>query len=402
MGGVRAWAPAAVRMRRRILPLRVLYFCSFAALGAFAPFFPRWLEARGIEGLAMGAILATLPAMGLVGPPLAGIVADALGRHHGLLRVTSLGACLALVALAIVGAMDIKITSFGLFAIVLAHAAFRSPMVVMADVLAIEQAPKAGVSYGGVRSWGSFGSLVGAVGVGRIVDPSSPAGLPAVVAVPLFLAVLATFALPDIEPPQPMSLRTEARALAASPDIPIFLATTFAAETALSSYDVAFALRLGELGASPAFIGAAWGLGVASEIVLMSGAGWLIRRFTPARLIVAALLFAALRCALLGTLRSLPAIAAIQPLHAVSTALFWISCVSYVKGRVAPHAMASAQGLFAAVAAAGTVTGMLVWGTLYRIGGGQTTFGVAAVVALGAALVAMVWTTRAHEIRQAA
>ncbi len=388
-------------MRRSIIPLRVLYFCSFAALGAFAPFFPRWLEARGMKGIAMGAILATLPAMGLVGPPLAGIVADALGRHHGLLRVTSLGACLALVVLAIVAAVGVKLTFVVLFALVLLHAAFRSPMVVMANVVAIDQAPKAGASYPRVRSWGSAGSLVGAIGVAHVVDPTNPAGLPAAVAAPLFLAVLATFTLPDVEQPRSMSLRREARALAASPDIPIFLITTFAAEIALSSYDVAFALRLGELGASSPFIGAAWALGVASEIALMSSASWLIRRYTPARLIVVALLFAALRCALLGTLSSLTIIAAIQPLHAVSVALFWISCVSYVKGRVPPETMASAQGLFAAVAAAGTVAGMFLWSTVYRIEGGRGTFAIAAVVALAATVVAVVWTTRAHGIREA-
>jgi PPP family 3-phenylpropionic acid transporter len=389
-------------MRRRILPLRILYFFSFAALGAFAPFFPRWLAARGVQGIAMGAIMATLPAMGLVGPPLAGIVADALGQHHGLLRVTSLGAFLALVALAVAGGAGVNLTFLVLFVLVLAHAAFRSPMVVMADVVAIDQAPKAGVSYGRVRSWGSVGSLVGAVGAGRVINPSSAAAFPAAVAAPLLLAVLATFALPDIEQPRSMSLRTEARALAASPDIPIFLVTVFAAEIALSSYDVGFALRLGELGASTTFIGAAWALGVASEIALMAASGWLIRRFTSSRLIVVALLFAALRCALLATLKSLPLIAAVQPLHAVSVALFWISCVSYVKARVAPEAMASAQGLFAAVAAAGTVTGMLLWGTLYRIGGGEMTFGIAAVIALFATIFAVLWTTRAHEIREAA
>jgi PPP family 3-phenylpropionic acid transporter len=387
-------------MTRRILPLRVFYFASFAALGAFAPFFPRWLAARGIQGLAMGVILATLPAMGFVGPPLAGILADALGRHGRLLRITSVGAFLALVALALVGRLGVRVTFLGLFAMVLAHAAFRSPMVVMADVVAIEQAPLAGVSYGRIRNWGSLGSLVGAIGVGRIIDPASPTALPAAVAAPLFLAVLATFALPEHDEPPPRPLREEARALAASADVPIFLGAAFVSETALSSYDVGFALRLGDLGASSAFIGGAWALGVASEIVLMACAGWLIRRFTPPRLIVAALLVAALRCALIGSLSSLPVIAAIQPLHALSIALWWISCVSYIKARVAPHARGSAQGLFAAVTAAGSVTGMLVWGTLYRVVGGQATFGIAALVAVSAAALALVWTTRAHEVRE--
>jgi MFS transporter, PPP family, 3-phenylpropionic acid transporter len=387
-------------MRRRILPLRVFYFASFAALGAFAPFFPRWLAARGVQGLAMGAILATLPAMGFVGPPLVGVIADALGRHGRLLRITSVGAFLALVGLALVGGLGLHVTFLGLFAMVLAHAAFRSPMVVMADVVAIEQAPKAGVSYGRIRNWGSAGSLVGAIGVGHVVDPSSATALPAAVAVPLLFAVLATFALPDADENPRLPLRAEARALAASGDVPVFLCTALVSEFALSSYDVGFALRLGDIGASSAFIGGAWAVGVASEIVLMACAGWLIRRFTPPRLIVAALLVAALRCALLGTLRSLPILVAIQPLHALSIALWWISSVSYIKARVAPHALGSAQGLFAAVTAAGSVTGMLVWGTLYRVAGGQATFGIAGIVALCAAGLALIWTTRAHEVRQ--
>jgi PPP family 3-phenylpropionic acid transporter len=387
-------------MMRRILPLRVFYFASFAALGAFAPFFPRWLAARGVEGLAMGAILATLPAMGFVGPPLVGVVADALGRHGRLLRITSVGAFLALAGLALVGVLGLRVTFLGLFAMVLVHAAFRSPMVVMADVVAIEQAPKAGVSYGRIRNWGSAGSLVGSFGVARVVDPSSPAALPAAVAVPLFFAVIATFALPESDDTPRLPLRAEARALAASADVPIFLGTALVSEIALSSYDVGFALRLGDIGASPAFIGGAWAVGVASEIVLMACAGWLIRRFTPPRLIVAALLVASLRCVLLGSLRSLPILAAIQPLHALSIALWWISSVSYIKARVAPHALGSAQGLFAAVTAAGSVTGMLLWGTLYRTVGGQATFGAAGLVALFAAGLALVWTTRAHEVRQ--
>jgi PPP family 3-phenylpropionic acid transporter len=387
-------------MRRRILPLRVFYFGSFAALGAFGPFFPRWLVARGVQGFAMGVILATLPAMGLVGPPLVGIVADALGRHGHALRITSVGAFLALVVLALAGGLGLRLTFLGLFAMVLAHAAFRAPMVVMADVVAIEQAPRAGVPYGRVRNWGSLGSLLGAVGAGRVIDPASATGLPAAAAAPLLLAVLATFALPSCDEPPRLSLRTEARVLATSADVPLFLGTAFVSEIALSSYDVCFALRLAEIGASSAFIGAAWAVGVASEIVLMAGAGWLIHRFMPSRLVVAALLVAALRCALLGSLRSLPIVAAIQPLHALSIALWWISSISYVKARVSPSARASAQGMFAAVTAAGSVTGMLVWGALYRYGGGRTTFSAAAIVALCAAVLALVWTTRAHEVRE--
>jgi PPP family 3-phenylpropionic acid transporter len=385
-------------MAQRILPLRVFYFASFAALGAFAPFFPRWLLARGVTGLAMGMVLATLPAMGLLGPPVAGVVADALGVHGRLLRFVSLGAALSLLALALAGGIGRPSTFVVIFGLMLAHSAFRAPMVVMADVIAIDQAPRAGVSYGGVRNWGSLGALVGAVGVGYVVDPRSPAGLPVAVAAPLLVAFGASVALPDRDRPTRTPLAGEARALMASPDVPIFLAAAFAAEIALSSYDVGITLRLGELGASPTFIGGAWAVGVVSEIALMAGAGRLIERFTPSRLIVAALVTAAIRCALLGTLRSLPIIIAIQPLHALSVALFWISSVSYVKARVPVSARASAQGLFAAVMAGGTVAGVLLWGTLYRHGGSRVLFGAASAAAVLAAAIAVQWARRAHPV----
>lgn len=391
-----------MRTRQPLLPLRVLYFFSFAALGVFGPFFPRWLLAQGVDGFAMGAILATLPAMGLIGPPLVGSVADMFGRHRAVLRMTTVGAFLAIVVLAVVAGTGVRITFLEIFAIILAHAAFRSPMVVMTDVVAIDQAPKAGVSYGRVRSWGSIGSLVGAVGLARVIDPSSAVALPLATAAPFALAALASFALPEAEPPRRLSLRGASRALATSPDILNFMATVFISEIALCSYDFGFVLRLGELGAPTPTIGAAWALGLASETALLTFAGRLVARFTPARLVVVALLVAAVRCALLGTLTSVPALVAIQPLHAASVALFWISCVSYVKGRAAPEAAASAQGLFAAVVAAGTAVGMLLWGTIYRAGGSRATFLGAAVAALVASGIAVAWTTRAHEIRQAA
>jgi PPP family 3-phenylpropionic acid transporter len=202
-------------MAPRILSLRLFYFASFAALGAFAPFFPPWLVARGVDGVAMGATLATLPAMGLVGPPLVGLVADTFGIHGRMLRLTTLGAFVSLVALALVGGGRERMTTLVLFGIVLAYAAFRSPMVVMADVVALDQAPKAGVSYGRVRNWGSVGAIVGALAVGRVVDPQRPSALPLAVAVPLLVALLATFALPEGEKKPHLSIGDEARALIA-------------------------------------------------------------------------------------------------------------------------------------------------------------------------------------------
>ena len=91
-------------MRGRLLPLSFYYFTIFGSLGVYAPFFPRWLEGRGVQGLRMGAVAALLPAMGVIGPPLVGLAADALGLRGQILRLASFGSAVAFATVAAAGA----------------------------------------------------------------------------------------------------------------------------------------------------------------------------------------------------------------------------------------------------------------------------------------------------------
>jgi PPP family 3-phenylpropionic acid transporter len=386
-----SYAPAAAH---RTLPLRFYFFASFAALGVYSPFFPRWLVARGIEGAAMGAVVATLPAMGVVGPPLVGFLADSLGLRGRLLRVACLGSCLAFVLLAMAGLAHHALTFTEILALVVVFAAFRAPMLLMADVVAIEEERDSGSSYGTTRLWGSVGFLVASIGGGRCLDPESPAALPGLVAASLFVALIAAFAMPArggaVHPP----FVEELGSLVHTADFPLLLGTAFLAESAISSFELCFSLYLSDLGASSAFIGLSWGLGVFVEILMMASAAPLIARFRAPPLVVFALCGVAIRCALVATLRQLPALMAVQLLHSPSVALLWIATLSHLKHRTSSRTFATAQGLFSAAAAAGSVAGMLTWGAAYRHLGGRTTFAMAAVVATAAALLALHWAAR--------
>ena len=66
--------------------LALFYLVLFGSLGVQLPFLPRWLEARGIEGLRMGLVAALVPGMALIGPPLFGLAADGFGLRGWLLR----------------------------------------------------------------------------------------------------------------------------------------------------------------------------------------------------------------------------------------------------------------------------------------------------------------------------
>jgi PPP family 3-phenylpropionic acid transporter len=372
----------------------VYYFASFAALGAYAPYFPTWLEAHGVQGVAMGLVAGLLPAMGVLGPPVIGLLADSFGVRGSILRVACLGASVSMASLAFL-AMAGAPPFVVIFALVIAYAAFRSPLVMLADVVALERASAAGTTYGELRLWGSLGFLLAAFTVGHLIDPRRGAPLPAVVAGLLLLAFVAATRLPSRAAPLGLPVAGGAADLARAPAFAVFLVVSVLAQVAHASYDLCFALHVRDLGAPSSTAGALWALGVVFEIALMAAADRLLAVASPPSLLAVALAGAAMRWALLASVRSVPMLAALAPLHALSFAMWWVASLAYVKQRAPAQMLATAQGLFSAAVAAGSVVGMIAWGALYRHAGGAGVFELAALVAAVAAAIAYVWAPRA-------
>ena len=383
-------------VRRGLWPLRLYYLASFAALGAYLPYFPRWLAARGIEGIELGAIIATSPAMGLLAPPLWGMLADALGLRGAVLRVACAGSFVAFAALSLLCVLGVPLGFTALFAIVIAYAAFRSPMIMMADVVALETVKATGASYGKLRLFGSVGFLVASVAVGRLLDAKELVPLPVAMAGGLLLSLACAWTLPAKGAPPASPALEGARGLLEHRAFPFFLGATFLGQIGHSCYDLCFSLHLADLGAEGPLIGVAWALGVLVEIGLMASAKLLLDRFRAPTLCLVALIGATARWALLSGVRSLPLVLALQPLHALSFALFWVAALAYIRKAAPHHALATAQGLFSAATAAGSVVGMLCWGPLYRRSGGHVAFGVAALTALFSVVAGVVWRARSY------
>ncbi|WP_437904574.1 MFS transporter [Sorangium sp. So ce327] len=423
--------PPSIPSEHRPSPraISLYYFGIFAVLGVYLPLFPSWLEARGMQGLAMGAIAATLPAMGLVAPPVFGLIADSLGVRVWLIRAACAGAFVVFALLALSSALDVSLGFGGLFVAALAFAFFRSPMFMMADVVAVEASARSGIAYGRLRLWGSISFALMAIASGALVDPARPVAFPATIAASLLIAFAISWALPargeapfrrsglrdgaadaagaarapaaggSRAPAAGGSVRQRARTLLQSHDFRLFLAASFLAQSATSSYDLCYTLHLRDIGFPESLVGVAWAVGVAGEIALMAFSGPLLKRFAPPTVLAFAFAGASLRWALLSYVRFWPALLAIQPLHAVSFGMMWVASLAYTRDRSPPEILATAQGLFSASAGAGSVVGMLVWGELYKRGGGALTFGVASITALIAFVLAVTFARSTRPTR---
>src|SRR4051812_12621338 len=165
-------APGAIAVR--LVGMRSFYFAAFGAIGLTAPYLPLWLEAHGFRGVRMSAIAALSPAFSIVGPPLAGALSDVRGGRGNLLSRACAASALAMAALCLAEALDAARWFAMVFLCVLGFALCRSPIILLADRIALES----GGNYGRRRVYGSIGFLLGAIGFGRFCPPEATRWLP--------------------------------------------------------------------------------------------------------------------------------------------------------------------------------------------------------------------------------
>lgn len=367
-------------MTRTGLAIRWFYLLHFGAMGAYLPYFPAWLEAQGIVGFRMSVLAALLPTLSVLSPAALGTLADAFGLRGSLLRVATLGACLALAALTLSELTDASIGYWTIFACVAAFAFFRTPMQLMGDVIALEE-PE---DYGRIRMWGSIGFMVAAPVVGRMWDQSPLWVLPASIALPLLGTHVVSLRLPRNAPlPKAPAVNRVARLLEDSRYRALLLATVLG-HGAHAVYELCISLKLRDLGVSGTAIGLAWTIATLFEVLLLGVSRRVFARFSPAPLLLLSLLVGAARWVFLSEVTDLYWLLLFQPIHSITFGLRWVASVALIKRFGGADALATSQGLFLTATAIGSAGGFLVWGTLYeRIG--SKVFLAASLVAMMAA-----------------
>ena len=170
--------------------LALFYTAYFAVAGIMLPYWPAWLESRGLAPVTIGAILAVGFWIKLVAHPAMAAIADASGALRGLTVLLAGG---ALVVYAAFGTAN-EVWHYLVLA-ALAGITFQSIMP-LGEALALAEIKARRLDYGRIRIAGSLSFMAAAALCGWAVDHHR-----AGVVLPLALAalvglVLATTALP--------------------------------------------------------------------------------------------------------------------------------------------------------------------------------------------------------------
>src|SRR3954471_337749 len=112
---------------RFALKLGLFYAAYFFFGGVQLPFFPLWLEARGLDARTIGMVIAVPTLVRILATP---IITHAADRHRALKATLSIGSAVGLLGMAVVGLVDGPVAILAAFTVAMAA---LSPMLSLSD-----------------------------------------------------------------------------------------------------------------------------------------------------------------------------------------------------------------------------------------------------------------------------
>ncbi len=365
----------------------LFYFSIFMYGGVIVPYFPLYYRSLQFTGTQIAVLCSLAPLFSIVAPPLWGYWTDRSKRASRVVQVASLGAFLCFLPL-------FATRSFlGVAAVMAAYAVFSSSLPSLTDAMAIVEAKRVGTDFSRLRLWGSLGFVLISFAFGTYLGHGGQASH----AVPLGallvgLGLLSSLLLrPVCVPTSHGREQTSVRELLASPRLIIFLVVSAIHWAAAAPYHMLFAVHLRDVGVGTQYAGIGIGAAVIAEVFVMWHFRWVRERAALTPLLVVCFAVGALRWLLTAMLHSGVALAAIQVLHGVSFAAWFIASIAYLEEVVPDNLRATGRSIYASVVLGiGGGIGNLLAGSLYDRSAGSSAFVAAAGLEIAAIAVCLV------------
>ena len=377
---------------RTTVKMAFFYGAVFALIGVHVPFWPVWLQAKGLGPSEIGAIVAAGVGIKVIFNPLIAHAADRRGQRRPIIL------CLAVLALA---AFTLFAFTDGFWPILLVSMLFFalwSPIMPLGESLTMlaggengEGAKDKGgeLDYGRIRLWGSLTFIAAAVGTGYVLAGRSPDVIYWILLASLALIVGVCYFLPRTRAPVSTETRFSTFQVLRDRRFVLFIVACALIQSSHSVYYGFGTLNWQAQGFSENIIGWLWAEGVIAEIILFIFGARLVDRFGPGALIAAGGIAGALRWSLTGITDQLTVLMFLQALHAFSFGATHLGAIYFISRRVPAHLSASAQGLYSAVVMGLALGLVMLWsGRLFEIYGPGAYQPMAALSA-GGALIAM-------------
>jgi MFS transporter, PPP family, 3-phenylpropionic acid transporter len=361
-----------------------LYAAMFTVYGAQLPYFPVWLDWRGLTSAEIAIITSAPLILRLIATPLISFLADRWGRRQMMIVV------LAWMGLAI-GVWTAYSQHF--WAILIAQIIFAATwtsIMPLTEAVAMNGVKNEGANYGHMRLWGSIGFMAANLIGGWMVDRHGPSAAMALIVVGLVATVAtAHLLLPDANPLQVRedvsSTKTrlswhEALTLLKSPVVALFLVAAGAAQSAHAVMYVFGTLHWRAQGLSTGWCGLLWAIGIVAEIALLAAPTDWLRKIGALPLMAIGAVGAIVRWTAMGFDPPLTFLLLLQILHGMSYGASHLGAM-YLLVRLVPDRQSGiGQALYATLSGSlAMAVAMQIAAPLYAGYGGRAYWAMAAL-----------------------
>ena len=375
---------------RFVRPLVLFYVALFVSIGIQLPFFPLWLEAKGLDAGMIGLVLAAPMVVRLFSIPVLTRLAD----RHQAVRGTIIMASI----LAAAGTIALGFTEGGfaiLIVFTLASIPF-TPVMPLAEAYALRGLAQVRRAYGPVRLWGSAAFIGGSLGAGWIIDSLAAGNLIWLIAAALMASAVAAAGLVPLPPHTPVLDAPEPsyEGFLRTPGFAMVAAAAGLIQASHAVYYGFSALDWKAAGLDGTAVGLLWAIGVAAEITLFAFSGRLPLWIRPPALLLAGALGAGLRWGIMALEPPTATLPFLQCLHGLSFGATHLGAIGFVARAAPAGRAATAQGALAVVLGGTMALSMGLSGWLYENFGGQAYAGMALMAGTGGICALIAWQRR--------
>ena len=361
---------------RPALRISFFYTAYFAMVGVYQPFFPLWLESRGLDAPQIAWVIAASIWLRVAVNPAVMVFADWQGeRRRYALRF-------AVASVAVAACFPLAEGFWPVLGLVLLFALAHGPTLPLSDNIALLTARSRRLDYGRLRVWGSVAFIVASTGGGWALAGRGDDAIVAAMVAGLAWVALATAVLPDARSQAQRAIWRAAGGLLRDTG---FLLCVAAIACNMASHAVLMGfgtIHWEEAGYDKDITGPLWAVGVISEVALFALGKRVVDRLGIAGLIALGAAAAMLRWAGTALTTDLWLLAPVQMLHGFTFAATHLGGMTYLQRHVPPEISATAQGLYSSLAMGGAVgLALVVSGPLYERFGGDAFWFMAALSA---------------------
>ncbi|MCK9606742.1 MAG: MFS transporter [Methylomonas sp.] len=366
------------------------YFCYFATLGAFLPFWSLYLKQIGFAATEIGELTAMLVATKIVAPYLWSWLADKTGRCLRLIRITSLFSAL------IFSGFLVRYDYPWVAGVTVAFSFFWNATLPQFEAATLRHLKTEPQRYSRIRLWGSVGFIAAVLGIGRFLDDFSIDYLPWIITGLLlgnwFMALLT----PEAVAGHDNKAADSVLQILFKPELLAFFTVYMLLQVAHGPYYVFYSVFLQQHGYSTTLTGFLWALGVCAEILVFIWMHGLFKRISLRGLLLGSLALSMLRWLMIAHgVDSLPVIVAAQLLHAASFGVAHVVAMQLLHRYFGDRHQSKGQALYSSLSfGLGGMVGSFYSGYLWDLLGGGPVFVIAALACGVAFLIAFLGVAR--------